>query len=61
MQDTGLYMVYMGLESGSESSLVTLHKQIDVAQNENETLMQVVDDLSRFAATAPNRRSRRKS
>jgi radical SAM superfamily enzyme YgiQ (UPF0313 family) len=34
MRDAGLYMVYMGLESGSESSLVTLHKQIDVAQNE---------------------------
>jgi len=34
MRDAGLYMVYMGLESGSDSSLVTLHKQIDVAQNE---------------------------
>jgi len=34
MRDAGLYMVYMGLESGSESSLVTLHKQTTVAQNE---------------------------
>jgi anaerobic magnesium-protoporphyrin IX monomethyl ester cyclase len=34
MREAGLYMVYMGLESGSESSLLTLHKQIDVAQNE---------------------------
>jgi len=34
MRDAGLYMVYMGLESGSEQSLETLHKQIDVAQNE---------------------------
>ena len=34
MRDTGLYMVYMGLESGSETSLETLHKQITVAQNE---------------------------
>jgi radical SAM superfamily enzyme YgiQ (UPF0313 family) len=34
MRDAGLYMVYMGLESGSDSSLVTLHKQTTVAQNE---------------------------
>ena len=34
MRDAGLYMVYMGLESGSESSLETLHKQTTVAQNE---------------------------
>jgi hypothetical protein len=34
MRDAGLYMVYMGLESGSETSLETLHKQITVAQNE---------------------------
>ena len=34
MRDAGLYMVYMGLESGSDTSLVTLHKQITVAQNE---------------------------
>jgi radical SAM superfamily enzyme YgiQ (UPF0313 family) len=34
MRDAGLYMVYMGLESGSETSLETLHKQTTVAQNE---------------------------
>jgi radical SAM superfamily enzyme YgiQ (UPF0313 family) len=34
MRDAGLYMVYMGLESGSEKSLETLHKQITVTQNE---------------------------
>jgi radical SAM superfamily enzyme YgiQ (UPF0313 family) len=34
MRDAGLYMVYMGLESGSQSSLETLHKQTTVAQNE---------------------------
>ncbi len=33
MQAAGLYLVYMGLESGSEDGLQTLHKQIDVAQN----------------------------
>jgi radical SAM superfamily enzyme YgiQ (UPF0313 family) len=33
MRDAGLYMVYMGLESGNEEGLVTLHKQITVEQN----------------------------
>jgi hypothetical protein len=33
MRDAGLYMVYMGLESGSEEGLTTLHKQITVEQN----------------------------
>ena len=33
MRDAGLYLVYMGLESGSEQGLVTLHKQINVEQN----------------------------
>lgn len=33
MRDAGLYMVYMGLESGTEEGLVTLHKQITVEQN----------------------------
>jgi hypothetical protein len=33
MRDAGLYLVYMGLESGSEAGLVTLHKQITVEQN----------------------------
>ena len=33
MRDAGLYFVYMGLESGSEQGLETLHKQITVAQN----------------------------
>lgn len=33
MRDAGMYMVYMGLESGSEESLVTLNKSITVAQN----------------------------
>jgi radical SAM superfamily enzyme YgiQ (UPF0313 family) len=33
MRDAGLFMVYMGLESGSEGGLTTLHKQITVEQN----------------------------
>jgi anaerobic magnesium-protoporphyrin IX monomethyl ester cyclase len=33
MRDAGLFMVYMGLESGSEQGLTTLHKQINVGQN----------------------------
>ena len=33
MRRAGLYLVYMGLESGTEEGLVTLHKQITVAQN----------------------------
>jgi radical SAM superfamily enzyme YgiQ (UPF0313 family) len=33
MRDAGLYFVYMGLESGSEQGLETLHKQITVQQN----------------------------
>ena len=33
MRDAGLYLVYMGLESGSEQGLETLHKQITVKQN----------------------------
>jgi anaerobic magnesium-protoporphyrin IX monomethyl ester cyclase len=33
MRDAGLYLVYMGLESGSEDGLETLHKQITVEQN----------------------------
>ena len=33
MRDAGLYLVYMGLESGSEDGLDTLNKGIEVAQN----------------------------
>jgi len=33
MRDAGLYFVYMGLESGSEQGLLTLHKQMTVEQN----------------------------
>lgn len=33
MRAAGLYMVYMGLESGTEEGLKTLHKQITVEQN----------------------------
>jgi anaerobic magnesium-protoporphyrin IX monomethyl ester cyclase len=33
MREAGLYMVYMGLESGTEEGLKTLHKQITVEQN----------------------------
>jgi radical SAM superfamily enzyme YgiQ (UPF0313 family) len=33
MRDSGLYLVYMGLESGSDEGLRTLHKQITVEQN----------------------------
>lgn len=33
MRDAGLYLVYMGLESGSDEGLDTLHKEITVEQN----------------------------
>lgn len=33
MRSAGLYFVYMGLESGTEEGLKTLHKQITVEQN----------------------------
>jgi anaerobic magnesium-protoporphyrin IX monomethyl ester cyclase len=33
MRDAGLYWVYMGLESGSDQGLETLHKQMTVEQN----------------------------
>jgi anaerobic magnesium-protoporphyrin IX monomethyl ester cyclase len=33
MKEAGLYLVYMGLESGSEEGLKTLHKQMTVEQN----------------------------
>jgi radical SAM superfamily enzyme YgiQ (UPF0313 family) len=33
MRKAGLYLVYMGLESGTEEGLITLHKQITVEQN----------------------------
>jgi radical SAM superfamily enzyme YgiQ (UPF0313 family) len=33
MRQAGLYMVYMGLESGTNEGLKTLHKQITVEQN----------------------------
>lgn len=33
LKNAGLYLVYMGLESGNEEGLKTLHKQITVEQN----------------------------
>src|SRR5262249_52108006 len=33
MRDAGMYLVYMGLESGSEDGLDTLNKEITVEQN----------------------------
>lgn len=33
MRDAGMYLVYMGLESGSDQGLITLNKLVDVAQN----------------------------
>ena len=33
LRDSGLYFVYMGLESGNDEGLRTLHKQITVEQN----------------------------
>jgi len=43
MRDAGLYLVYMGLESGNEQGLKTLHKEISVEQNLRavETLKQI--------------------
>src|SRR4029077_4859002 len=33
LRDAGLYFVYMGLESGNDEGLKTLHKEITVEQN----------------------------
>jgi len=33
LREAGLYLVYMGLESGNEEGLKTLHKQVTVEQN----------------------------
>jgi anaerobic magnesium-protoporphyrin IX monomethyl ester cyclase len=33
LRDAGLYLVYMGIESGTEAGLEILHKQLDVATN----------------------------
>jgi len=33
LRDAGLFLVYMGIESGTESGLEVLHKQLTVAQN----------------------------
>jgi len=43
MRDAGLYLVYMGLESGNDEGLKTLHKEITVEQNLRavETLKQI--------------------
>lgn len=43
MRDAGLYLVYMGLESGSEEGLRALHKQTTVEQNERA--VQVLKEL----------------
>jgi radical SAM superfamily enzyme YgiQ (UPF0313 family) len=40
MRDAGLYLVYMGLESGTEDGLDVLHKEITVEEN-----LQAVDTL----------------
>jgi anaerobic magnesium-protoporphyrin IX monomethyl ester cyclase len=33
MRDAGLYLIYMGLESGNEEGLKVLHKEVSVEQN----------------------------
>ncbi len=43
MRDSGLYLVYMGLESGNEAGLVSLNKSITVEQN-----IAAVDTLKRL-------------
>jgi anaerobic magnesium-protoporphyrin IX monomethyl ester cyclase len=43
MRDHGLYLVYMGLESGSETGLAALNKHISVEQNRS-----AVDTLKRL-------------
>lgn len=43
MREAGLFMVYMGLESGSKEGLATLHKQITVEQN-----LRAVQNLKRL-------------
>lgn len=66
MRDAGLYMVYMGLESGSATSLETLHKQTSVETNAAavETMKRLgilfdfgfmmLDPSSTFASIADN-------
>ena len=43
LRDAGLYLVYMGIESGTEAGLDVLHKQLDVATNRHA--IQVLKDL----------------
>jgi anaerobic magnesium-protoporphyrin IX monomethyl ester cyclase len=43
LRDAGLYLVYMGIESGTEAGLEVLHKQLDVATNRHA--IQVLKDL----------------
>jgi len=43
MREAGLYMVYMGLESGTEAGLVTLNKSITV--EENLRAVEILKDL----------------
>lgn len=43
MRDAGLYLVYMGLESGNEDGLKVLHKEITVEQN-----LRAVETLKRI-------------
>jgi len=43
MRDAGMYLVYMGLESGSEEGLITLNKTITVQQN-----LRAVQELKRL-------------
>jgi radical SAM superfamily enzyme YgiQ (UPF0313 family) len=46
MHNAGLYLVYMGLESGSDEGMTTLHKQITVEQN-----LRAVETLKRIGLT----------
>lgn len=43
LREAGLYLVYMGIESGTEAGLDVLHKQIDVATNRHA--IEVLKDL----------------
>ena len=68
LRDAGLYLVYMGLESGTETGLEVLHKQITVEQNRAaiDTLKQLgvlfeygfmlFDPSSTFASVRENAR-----
>jgi hypothetical protein len=59
MREAGLFLVYMGIESGVESGLDVLFKQMTVEQNLDAVATSIISDkpTSRTQAAGPTRRS----